>query len=187
MSQKKQLQRLRLAEDERKLQTKRFVKLRVWRSQDRNHRLMKSGKAEVVSTEKSGLFCFITYEEPPARVALFYSAKLDTDRRDVLHSLGVAHSSSDVSVEKHVSYGTHCFDHLAADAACLAGSQVAVIAIGQVDADFGCSLHLELVHCLTGLGNVQLIVVLAAYRNSLLFIFPESEIDFPDWRVIFFP
>ena len=60
MSQKKQLQRLKLAEDERKLQTKRFVKQCVWKSKDGNHRLMKSGKkAEVVSTEKSGLFCFI--------------------------------------------------------------------------------------------------------------------------------
>ena len=68
-------------------------------------------KNTVVSTEKSGLFCFITHKEPPARVALFYSAKLHTDRRDVLHSLGVAHSSSDVSVEKHVSYGTHLFEH----------------------------------------------------------------------------
>ena len=34
VSQKKQLQRLKLAEDERKLQTKRFVKQCVWRSQD---------------------------------------------------------------------------------------------------------------------------------------------------------
>ena len=61
MSQKKQLQRLRLAEDERKLQTKRFVKQCVWKSKDGNHRLMKSGykKGEAVSTEKSGLFCFM--------------------------------------------------------------------------------------------------------------------------------
>ena len=58
MSQKKQLQRLKLAEDERKLQTKRFVKQSVWKSQDGNHRLMMSGKSKDVSTEKSGLFCF---------------------------------------------------------------------------------------------------------------------------------
>ena len=61
MSQKKQLQRLRLAEDERKLQTKRFVKQCVWKPKGGNHRLMKSGykKGEAVSTEKSGLFVFI--------------------------------------------------------------------------------------------------------------------------------
>ena len=60
------------AEDERKLQTKLFVKLRVWRSKDRNHRfMMVDFKNHAVSTEKSGLFCFITYKEPPAWVALF--------------------------------------------------------------------------------------------------------------------
>ena len=40
VSRKKQLQRLIPTEDERKLQTKRFVKLRVWRPKGRNHRLM---------------------------------------------------------------------------------------------------------------------------------------------------
>ena len=40
VSRKKQLQRLKPAEDERKLQTKRFVKQCVWKSKDGNHRLM---------------------------------------------------------------------------------------------------------------------------------------------------
>ena len=58
-SREKHLQRLMPAEDERKLQTKLFVKLRVWRSKDRNHRfMMVDFKNHAVSTEKSGLFCF---------------------------------------------------------------------------------------------------------------------------------
>ena len=104
----------------------------------------------------------------------------------VLYSLAVAHSSTDVSIEKHVSYGTHCFHHLASYGACLPAGQVTVVAVGQVDADLACCLHLELVHCLPCLGDVQLIVIVA-HNRSFLFGFPESEIDFPDWRVIFFP
>ena len=65
MSREKHLQRLMPAEDERKLQTKLFVKLREWRSQDRNHRfMMVDFKNTVVSTERPGLFCFITQKEP---------------------------------------------------------------------------------------------------------------------------
>ena len=70
MSREKQLQRLMPAEDERKLQTKLFVKLREWRSKDRNHRFMMVGmKNTVVSTEKSGLFCFYRKQEPLVRAA----------------------------------------------------------------------------------------------------------------------
>ena len=53
------------------------------------------------------------------------------------------------SLKFHASYGTHVLDHLTADGACLAGGQVTVVAVGQVDADFGSCLHLELVHGLT--------------------------------------
>ena len=53
------------AEDERKLQTKRFVKLRVWRPQGRNHRLMKSGEKAKQSRLKSrGFFVFIAKIHP---------------------------------------------------------------------------------------------------------------------------
>ena len=90
------------------------------------------------------------------------------------------------SMECHGSYGTIVLNHLAADGAGFAGSQVTVVAVGQVDADLGCSLHLELVHCLPCLGNVQPIVIVA-HNCAFLFAFPESEIDFPAWRVIFFP
>ena len=61
MSQKKHLQRLKLAEDERKLQTKRFVKQCVWKPKGGNHRLMKSGykTGNAVSTISRGFFAFI--------------------------------------------------------------------------------------------------------------------------------
>ena len=58
MSQKKHLQRLRLAEDERKLQTKRFVKQCEWKSQDGNHRLMKSGEKQRCLDGNVGAFLF---------------------------------------------------------------------------------------------------------------------------------
>ena len=41
-----------------------------------------------------------------------------------------------ISFELHASYGTHLLDHLAADGAGLAGGQVTVVAVGQVDTDF---------------------------------------------------
>ena len=48
------------------------MKLCEWKPKGGNHRfMMVDFKNHVVSTEKSGLFCFITHEEPPARVALF--------------------------------------------------------------------------------------------------------------------
>ena len=75
----------------------------------------------------------------------------------------MSEGSMDISVEFCSSYGTHLLDHLAADGACLTGGQVTVVTIGQVDADLGSCLHLELVHGLTCLGNVQLIVVLSTH------------------------
>ena len=64
------------------------------------------------------------------------------------------------SMESKESYGTILFDHLAADGAGFTGGQVTVVAVGQVDTDFGSGLHLETVHCLAGLGNVQLFLLL---------------------------
>ena len=63
-------------------------------------------------------------------------------------------------LEIRSSYGAHLLDHLAADGAGLPGGQVAVVAVGQIDADLGSCLHLELVHCLAGLRNIDLIVAL---------------------------
>ena len=60
----------------------------------------------------------------------------------------------------------HLLDHLAADGTCLTGGQVTVVTIGQVDAHFGSGLHLELVHSLASLGDVDLVIAL--HKNSLL-------------------
>ena len=60
----------------------------------------------------------------------------------------------------------HLLDHLAAHGASLTGGQVTVVTVGQVNANFGSCLHLELVHCLTSLRNIDLIVVL--HNISLL-------------------
>ena len=97
--------------------------------------------------------------------------------RDVHYSLSMSKRGADIPVEFCLSYGTHCFHHLAADGACLAGGQVTVVAIGQIDADLAGCLHLELVHCLPCLGDVQLIVIVA-HNRSLPFGFPESQVAF---------
>ena len=52
----------------------------------------------------------------------------------VFHSLAVAHRGAAVSFKSRGMYGTHFLDHLAADGAGLAGGQVAVVAVGQIDA-----------------------------------------------------
>ena len=62
--------------------------------------------------------------------------------------------------EDHSSYGAIVLDHLAADGAGLTGGQVTIVAVGQVYANFLSCLHLELVHSLTSLRNVDLVVVL---------------------------
>ena len=59
----------------------------------------------------------------------------------------------------------HLLDHLAANGAGFTGSQVAVVAIGQVDTHFLGSLHLELVHGFTSLGDVDLVVVLGTHNR----------------------
>ena len=47
----------------------------------------------------------------------------------------------------------HLLDHLATDRACLACGQLAVITVLEVNADFACGFHLELIHCLACCGN----------------------------------
>ena len=59
VSREKQLQRLKPAEDERKLQTKRFVKLRVWKPKGGHHRFMKSRTKKQASLDGNvGAFLF---------------------------------------------------------------------------------------------------------------------------------
>ena len=79
-------------------------------------------------------------------------------------------SSPALSFVLRSSYGTHLLDHLAADGACLTGSQVTVVAVGQIDADFLGSLHFELLHSLLSLGNIDPVVIRIAHLDSLLFV-----------------
>ena len=58
-----------------------------------------------------------------------------------------------------------------------------VVTVGQVDTHFLSCLHLKAVHCLTGLRNIDLVVVL---HNTLSpsVIFPESPASFL-WKMTF--
>ena len=94
---------------------------------------------------------------------------LNSDSRYVPYLNLMPHSSPVFTGIVRSSYGTHLLDHLAADGAGFAGGQVAVVALLQVHADFRSGLHFELVHCLPGIGDVQLVVV-AAHSDSLLFV-----------------
>ena len=63
-------------------------------------------------------------------------SSLDCDCGYVLHGLHMTGCNTVMPLIFRSSYGTHLLDHLAADGAGFAGGQVAVVAIGQVDADF---------------------------------------------------
>ena len=89
----------------------------------------------------------------------------------VLDILYMTHCNPILSDIIYGSCGTYVLDHLAADGAGFAGGQVTVVAVGQVNAHFLCSLHLEAVHCLTSLGNIDLVVIGIAHLSSLLFCF----------------
>jgi len=93
---------------------------------------------------------------------------LNADGCYVLHSLHMSHGGTNLAVIFFGSSGTHLLDHLAAYGAGFAAGQVTVVAVGQVNAYFLGSLHLEAVHGFTGLGNIDLVVVGIAHCNSLL-------------------
>ena len=111
------------------------------------------------------------------------AALLCADVCCVLDSDLVALGYAVCTLECKGAYGPVIFDHLAADAACLAGGQVAVVAVGQVDTDFGSSLHLEAVHSLTSLGDIDLIVVLHTKFSPFAFFgrkhFPKKAFSVP--------
>ena len=83
----------------------------------------------------------------------------------------MSHRSSTFPFILHSSYGTDIQDHLAADGAGFPGSQMAVVAIGQIDAHFLSDKHLEAVHGLTSLRNIDLIVVGIAHNRFSPFHF----------------
>ena len=116
------------------------------------------------------------------------------DSSYVHNPLTMPHSSAALPLIFRVSYGTHLLDHLAADGAGFAGGQVAVVAVLEVDADLIGGLHLELVHGLLGLGDIDAVAgrIVAAHNRSLLFC--SGSCRFPweyfvparggyDWRV----
>ena len=102
----------------------------------------------------------------------------------VLDTLHMPHCNPVGSLKSRSVYGAHLLDHLAADGAGFPGSQVAVVAIGQINAHFLGSLHLETVHGLASLGDVDLVVVGIAHFDSLLCflrkkLLPEESIFVP--------
>ena len=63
----------------------------------------------------------------------------------------------------------HLLDHLAADGTGLTAGELAVVAVLEVDADFGSGFHLELIHCLTGCGVDKMITGIGRHSLHLLF------------------
>ena len=61
-----------------------------------------------------------------------------------------------LAFERKLSYGTHVLDHLTADGTRLTGREVAVVTVFQINADFACRFHLELLESLLGAGYLVL-------------------------------
>ena len=80
---------------------------------------------------------------------------------------GISGRNTTDSLKLFSSSGTHVLDHLAADGAGFPGGQVTVVTVGQVDANFLGSLHLETVHSFTSLGDVDLIVIVAHFDSLI--------------------
>ena len=89
----------------------------------------------------------------------------------VLDILYMTHCNPILSDIIYGSCGTYVLDHLATDGAGLAGGQVAVIALLEIDAHLVGGLHLELVHSGLGLGDIQLVGRIVAHDRSLLLSF----------------
>ena len=90
---------------------------------------------------------------------------LYADPHYVPHRLHMPLHDPVISCKSRGSYGAHVLDHLAADGASLTGGQVAIVAILQIDPNLASGLHLELVHCLAGFGDVDRVAV--AIRHVL--------------------
>ena len=87
--------------------------------------------------------------------------------------LFVSKSSPVVPHEIHSSYGAIVLDHLAADAAGLAGGKLAVIAIRKVHTDLAGSLHLKAIHRFAGLRIDKMIALVGRH----LIATPFSRIE----------
>ena len=81
----------------------------------------------------------------------------------------MSNGCSVVSGISRSSYGIHLLYHLASNGAGLAGSQIAVVALLQIDAHLVGGLHLEAVHGLAGVGVEDAVAAAAvAVRHSSL-------------------
>jgi hypothetical protein len=105
----------------------------------------------------------------------------------------MAHRCSALPIKSRTTYGTHLLDHLPTHGAGFAAGQVAVVALLEVDADLIGGLHLELLHALLGLGDVDAVAgrIVVAHDRSLLFLselwvpweYYVPEKDGYDWRL----
>ena len=105
--------------------------------------------------------------------AIVEHSLLNCNPEYVPNGVAIIRGNPTFSGKNFASLGCPVLDHLAADGASLTGGQVAVVAVGQVDANLLSCLHLELVHCLTSLGNIDLIVVL--HNDTPLSVLTESS------------
>ena len=102
----------------------------------------------------------------------------------VPYRIAIIGGNPTLSGKNFASLGYPVLDHLAADGASFAGSQMTVVTVGQVDTHFLCSLHLELVHGLLGLGNVDPVIIGIAHWKSLLFNISGKQ-PLSGWRASF--
>ena len=86
-------------------------------------------------TWRTAKFQFVEQMKTAASV-MEAAVLLYTDACSILDGNLVALCDAVSSMESKESYGTILFDHLAADGAGLAGGQVTVVAVLQVDANF---------------------------------------------------
>ena len=97
---------------------------------------------------------------------------------------GITSRNTTDSLEIFSSSGTHVLDHLAPDGAGLAGGQVTVIAVGQVDTDLACLISiLKRSMASRDKGDVDLVVVLHTKFSPFAFFgrkhFPKKAFSVP--------
>ena len=83
----------------------------------------------------------------------------------------MTHSNTDFALIFFGSLGTHLFDHPAAEVAGFPGSQVTIVAVGQVDTDLLSLISILKRSIASRPGDIDLVVVLAAHFGYLLFVF----------------
>jgi len=98
---------------------------------------------------------------------------LNGNRGYVLHSLHMTRCNTVMPLTVRSSFGTHLLDHLAADGACFPGGQVAVVAVGQIDAHLRwCTYYI--VNSSDNSGSVGLMLLGSNSRMGSLTISPMN-------------